>query len=102
MEAVNACKDEEIANQRRYTPRKFGAWSRNVFFKDRERELFAHCGGQPSYAERILIGRVIRNEWSLLRQDAQLDAGEELSPHAERHRFAAENRLRLDLRELWD
>jgi hypothetical protein len=36
-------------------------------------------------------------EWELLRTDAKLDAGQELSGHDIRGRLAAENRLRLDL-----
>jgi hypothetical protein len=97
---VNLAQSDESPRSRRYMPRKFGQFSKARFYKDRNRELFAHCGGQPSYAERILIGRIVRNEWDLIRQDARLDAGDELSGHASRARFAMENRLRLDLRDL--
>jgi hypothetical protein len=70
-------------------------------FAARRREaLVAHLGREPSYPERILISRICANEWDLLRLDARLDAGEELSGHAARLRLALENRLRLDLREL--
>jgi len=57
-------------------------------------------GREPSSPERILISRIIMVEWELRRLDARMDAGDELSGHAMRARLAAENRLRLDLREL--
>ena len=62
--------------------------------------ITAHLGRAPSYAERLLIGRLLAIEWELRRQDAKIEAGEELSGHALRARLAAENRLRLDLQAL--
>jgi hypothetical protein len=81
-------------------PRTFSRRTRLRFAADRRAELARHLGRAPSYAERILIDRIIANEWDLRRLDAKLDAGEELSGHALRARLAMENRLRLDLREL--
>lgn len=46
-----------------------------------------------------MIERVIANEWDLRKLDAR-EHVEKLSGHAMRARFAMENRLRLDLREL--
>jgi len=63
-------------------------------------ELTRHLDREPSYAERILIARLVSNEWDLRRLDARLDAGEELSGHAARLRLALENRLRLDLQAI--
>jgi hypothetical protein len=88
---VNMAHFDERQRSRRYTPRKFGQFSKARFYKDRELAVFRHCGGSPSYTQRILIQRVIRNEWGLLRMDHRLDTGEELSGHAERARFAMEN-----------
>jgi hypothetical protein len=82
-----------------YMPRRFTAGTKERFWRINRRALAAHCGGRPSYDQQILIVRIIRNAWDLFRQDAQMDAGE-LSPHGMRVRLAAENRIRLDLREL--
>ena len=84
---------------RLYTPRRFNATTRQRFYRSRKMELAKHCGGTPSRTQQILIARIVSNEWHLYRLDARLDAGE-LSDHAMRSRFAMENRLRLDLRDL--
>ncbi|HUZ74547.1 MAG TPA: hypothetical protein VMU87_16300 [Stellaceae bacterium] len=47
----------------------------------------------------MLIARIVRNEWDLLRLDQRMDDGD-LSEHAMRTRLAMENRLRLDLQAL--
>src|SRR5262249_53878798 len=83
-----------------WTPRTFNKRTKQRFVTDRTSALLRHLGRQPSYTERILISRIVALEWSLRRIDAKMDAGEELSGHAERARLAAETRLRLDLREL--
>jgi hypothetical protein len=80
-----------------FQPRTFSKRTRQRFIRSRRAALAAHLGREPSYAERILIGRVVALEWELARQDAKMDEGEELSGHAMRARNAAENRLRLDL-----
>ena len=90
----------KIAGVRPFSPRSFSPQIRQRFAADRRFKLVRHLGRAASYAECILIERVIRNEWDLRRLDAKLDAGEELSGHALRARLAMENRLRLDLREL--
>jgi hypothetical protein len=62
--------------------------------------LIRHLGRAPSYPERLIIERICSIEFWLRGLDARLDRGDELSGHAIRGRLAAENRLRLDLREL--
>lgn len=84
---------------RLYTPRKFNATTKQRFYRSRRRAYAAMVGGKPDDRQKELIERITRNAWDLLRQDARLDHGE-LSDVAQRHRFAAENRLRLDLRDL--
>lgn len=93
MEGTTAALNGRI---RLWRPRIFNQQSRQRFTKDRERQLVAHCGGAPSYPQRVLISRIIRNEWDLMRLDQRMDH-EELSGHAMRARLAMENRLRLDL-----
>jgi hypothetical protein len=83
-----------------YRPRIHNRISRARFRRDRTDQLVAHLGREPSYPEQILISRIVAVEWDLTRIDAKLDAGKELSGHDMRARLAAENRLRLDLREL--
>ena len=81
-------------------PRVFNRRSRRRFEAERLLALAAHLGRPATYAERILIGRLLAIEWELRRLDARVEAGEELSGHALRARLAAENRLRLDLQAL--
>jgi hypothetical protein len=88
------------AATRIFEPRTFSRRTQQRFARNREAELLRHLGRDPSYPERIIISRVIRVEWELLRTDAKLDAGKELSGHDIRGRLAAENRLRLDLQAL--
>jgi hypothetical protein len=88
------------ASTRLFEPRTFSRRTRQRFARNREAELLRSLGREPSYPERILISRIIRVEWELLRTDAKLDEGKELSGHDIRGRLAAETRLRLDLREL--
>jgi hypothetical protein len=83
-----------------YTPRIFNALSRQRFIADRTTKLIKHLGRDPSFPERLILGRIVMLEWELRRQDAKLEAGEELSGHALRARLAAENRLRLDLKAI--
>ena len=89
-----------LAFKRPTAPRRFNSMSRRRFALERMSALSAELHRDPSYSEMLIIGRIIAIEWDLRRQDAKLDAGEELSPHALRHRLAAENRLRLDLQML--
>jgi hypothetical protein len=84
---------------RLYTPKRFNRQTRQRFFRRRKAELAAHCGGSPSAAQQILIYRICQNEFELHRLDARMMFGE-ISGHAARMRFAMENRLRLDLRDL--
>jgi hypothetical protein len=83
-----------------FSPRVFNKDSRRRFTRHRVHELIEHLGRAPSYTERILLARIVANEWDLRRLDARLDDGEELSANAARLRLALENRLRLDLREI--
>jgi hypothetical protein len=80
-----------------FQPRTFSKRTRQRFTRSRREALAAHLGREPSYAERILIGRIVALEWELAKQDAALDEDAELSGHAMRARNASENRLRLDL-----
>ena len=89
-----------VTDRKLYSPRKFTARTRQRFTLDRTVELQRGLGRDPSYAEKILVARIVSNEWDLRRLDQRLDHGEELSGHASRLRLALENRLRLDLREL--
>jgi hypothetical protein len=81
-------------------PRKFSRDSRRRFFNFHTKELIDSLDHEMTQADVLLINRVVRNMWELLRQDALLDSGKPLSEHAERYRAAGENRLRLDLRAL--
>jgi hypothetical protein len=81
-------------------PRKFSKASRLRFFNYHTKELINALDHEMTQADVLLINRVVRNMWELLRQDALLDSGKQLSDHAERYRAAGENRLRLDLRAL--
>lgn len=88
-----------VDDLRLYRPRKFNATTKQRFFKIRTADLVRHAGGSASYAQMILITRIVRNEWDLMKIDAQMDVGT-ISDFAMRNRLAMENRLRLDLREL--
>jgi hypothetical protein len=83
-----------------YAPRKFNRRSRQRFCANRRAELLRHLGHRASYPEKLIIERICSIEFWLRGLDARLDRGDELSGHAIRGRLAAENRLRLDLREL--
>jgi hypothetical protein len=83
-----------------FAPRTFNKRTRQRFTRIRTAALTAHLGREPSYPEKIILGRVVAVEWELRRLDAKLDAGEELSGHALRARLAAETRLRLDLQAI--
>lgn len=61
-----------------FQPRTFNKRTRQRFVYDRMCELIAHLGRDPSYPERILIGRIAANEWDLRKLDARLDDGEEM------------------------
>ena len=91
---------QQATTPRLREPRVFNRRARRRFEAERLVALTAHLGRAPSYAERLLIGRLLAIEWELRRQDAKIEAGEELSGHALRARLAAENRLRLDLQAL--
>jgi hypothetical protein len=82
---------------RPYRPVVFNKLARSRFERQRWGELTRHLGRSPSFPERILITRIISVEWWLLKIDAKLDRGEELTGFDIRGRLAAENRLRLDL-----
>src|SRR5438874_6762964 len=85
---------------RLYRPRVFNRVSKARFTRNRLGELARHVGRQMTFAERIVVNRIVSLEWWLYRLDARIDAGEDLSAHAVRARLAAENRLRLDLAAL--
>lgn len=93
-------RDAEVAGSALYRPRVFNAKTRRRFFHDRIVALLRDIGVQPTTSQRVLLGRIIQNEWYLAVQDAKINRGEELSDIAARNRFAMENRLRLDLRDL--
>jgi hypothetical protein len=81
-------------------PRVFNRRSRMAFVRDQTAALVAHLNREPTYPERILITRIAMTEWQQRRLEARMDAGEELSGHAQRAYNAAGNRLRLDLKAL--
>jgi hypothetical protein len=83
-----------------YAPRIFNRRSRQRFCANRRAELMRHLGHRASYPERLIIERICSIEFWLRGLDARIDRGDELSGHVIRGRLAAENRLRLDLREL--
>jgi hypothetical protein len=84
-----------------FAPRVFNSETRERFFRARRRQLISELGADATcYAARIMVDRIVSLEWELRRQDARLQAGEELSGHALRARLAMETRLRLDLRDL--
>jgi hypothetical protein len=83
-----------------YQPRRFNARSRLRFFSIQSQCLVEALDHYPTQADVVLIDRICRNWWELLKQDQRLDHGEVLSEHAQLARNAAENRLRYDLRAL--
>ena len=83
-----------------YQPRVFNAQSRTNFFNNRVRLLVASLDHEVTPYDMILIQRIVQSEWDLLKQDARMHKGEELTPWAERNRAWQENRLRLSLRAL--
>jgi hypothetical protein len=80
-------------------PRVFNAKSRERFMRRRYRELAIHIGHPPSATERVLLERIVRLQWMLLRMDQRIEEEGlgELSGHAQRAMLAAENRLRCDI-----
>jgi hypothetical protein len=64
-----------------------------------ERELIAHCGGKPSFAQRLLIRRACRAMLRLELLDEKLTGGK-WSDHDAREFGGLSNSLRLTLREL--
>jgi hypothetical protein len=90
-------KPAPIGTVRPYRPVVFNKQSHTRFERNRTGELIRHLRRHPSFPELLLIGRIVSVEWWLLRTDARIDAGIELSGHDIRGRLAAENRLRLDL-----
>jgi hypothetical protein len=86
-----------IGSVRPYVPVVFNKQSRTRFARNRWGELVRHLGRDPSFPEKLIINRIVAIEWELLRTDAKIDRGDELSGHDIRGRLAAENRLRLDL-----
>jgi hypothetical protein len=91
--------DEHSGDFRLYTPRKFNTQSKQRFFRQRTDGVIRHVGGASSRAQQVLIRRIVRCEWDLLRLDARFDDGD-LSTFAMHTRLAMENRLRLDLKTL--
>jgi hypothetical protein len=83
-----------------YIPSRLNRRSRRRFALDRRRGLIAHLGREPTYPERLLIGRTIALEWLLMRLDARIENGQALTESTFRSRVAAERRLRLDLTAL--
>ena len=90
-------KPAPIGTVRPYRPVVFNRQSRTRFERNRTGELLRHLGRPASFPELLLIGRIVSVEWWLLKTDARIDEGIELSGHDIRGRLAAENRLRLDL-----
>ena len=90
-------KPAPLHESRPYRPRAFNQLSRSRFERQRWGELTRHLGRPPAFPERILITRIIADEWDLLRTDAQRSQGLELSWFDARLRNAAESRLRRDL-----
>jgi hypothetical protein len=90
-------KPAPVAATRPYRPKTFNKITRSRFERIRAAELARHLGRPLSYPEKILVTRIVAIEWELLKTDAKLDEGKELSGHDIRGRLAAETRLRLDL-----
>ena len=85
------------AATRLFKPLTFTKRSRQRFSRVHTAELVASLGHDPSYAERLLIDRLVASLWNQARAEAQMDDGEALSPHAAREYNATGNRIRLDL-----
>jgi len=64
-----------------------------------ERELVAHCGGNPSIVQKLLIGRVVRIQAQINALDRKLETGS-WTDHDARTLGGLQNALRLSLREL--
>lgn len=94
MASLAAVSAPDLATDRARlrSPRKFGARSREWFWKVRTAELVGHCG-HPTPTQAALIDRYISLEWELRRRIAAGDI-----TFAER--LEAEKALRRDLREL--
>jgi hypothetical protein len=90
-------RPKRILTVRPYQPLVFNKGSRTRHARNRWGELMRRLGRDPTYPEKLIINRIIAIEWELLRTDARIDAGIELSGHDIRGRLAAETRLRLDL-----
>jgi hypothetical protein len=84
---------------RPYKPRTFNGQSRQRFFRHYRKAYYQQVGGSPTPGQCDLIERIIRLKWDLAKLDARQDS-EDLSDHAARNKYAWENRLRLDLRDL--
>jgi hypothetical protein len=56
--------------------------------------LLGHLGRPATVPEKLIIRRICSIEFWLMRTDARLDGGLELSGHDIRGRLAAEQRLR--------
>jgi hypothetical protein len=69
------------------------------FARKCEAELIAQIGGSPSFAQRILIRRVVRALWALERLDEKMASGA-WSDHDSRTHGGLGNQVRLSLREL--
>ena len=69
------------------------------FLKHCERQLVAQIGGDPSFAQLVLVRRAARAMLQLEKMDAQMARGE-WSDHAARTYGGLGNSLRLNLREL--
>jgi hypothetical protein len=80
-----------------YVPRKDTVRVWRKFTLSRTAELKAMVGGKPNVAQRIVIERAVRGEWSLVRMDFAIERGETLSREQLSHRAALERQLRSDL-----
>jgi len=89
----------EIDNSKLYRPREFNSLSKTRFFRDRRKRLLQHIGGRPDARQAVTIDRCISIEWSILRLQARMDAGD-ISEHAARELLAFHNHLRLLMRSL--
>jgi hypothetical protein len=69
------------------------------FTRKCEAELTAQIGGSPSFAQRILIRRVVRALWALEALDAKMASGS-WTDHDSRTHGGLGNQVRLSLREL--
>src|SRR5206468_3728370 len=101
----------EIEKRRRRRPRRTGPFARSLTDLDRRTraakimreivdELTAHCGGNPSAAEALLIRQAAMKATRLHLLSERFLAGTDLAEGSDHHALSWSNSLRLDLAQL--